>query len=184
MATNPPRSPKPFIIALIFMALVSVGFTWVAVQQNYRQNANDPQTQLAADAAASLSAGASPKDVLGINAAAVDPSTSLATFVTIVSSSGTVQASTMKDAILPPNGVLAAATTTRQNRVTWQPQTGTRVALVVQAYSHSGQLGYVLAGRSLKEVETREDMLARMAIAVALVLFVTGGTAYILYGKR
>ena len=85
---------------------------------------------------------------------------------------------------LPPNGVVTAATTTHQNRVTWQPETNARVALVVQAYMHSGQSGYVLVGRSLKEVEAREDMLSWMTIAAAAAVIMIGAFTFAVYSKR
>jgi hypothetical protein len=43
-----------------------------------------------------------------------------------------------------------------QDRVTWQPEPGVRIAAVVVRYQ-GAQPGFVLAGRSLREVEVRED---------------------------
>lgn len=181
------NSPFTLIVATTLSLLLVVGFVYTAIQQNYRQNANDPQTQLAGDVAAMMSAGSLPKDALYTYVPQVDPSTSLAPFVTIVDSSGNVSATTMNlngGTPLPPSGVLSAASTTHQNRVTWQPQTGTRIALVVQAYKHDNNTGYVLAGRSLKEVEVREDMLFWMAATTAVGVMAIGSFTALVYSRR
>lgn len=170
------RSPAFRVVAPLTL-LVVIGFVYVAVQQSYRLGANDPQIQMAGDIAATLSAGTSPKDTISTSPAKTDPSMSLAVFTTIVDSNGNVTASTMSmdgSTAVPPKGVLNAASLTHQNRVTWQPQTGTRIALVVQAYQHGNRTGYVLVGRSLKEVEIREDMLFWMAAAATSAVVMLG----------
>jgi hypothetical protein len=86
-------------------------------------------------------------------------------------------------AAVPPKGVLGASTLTHQNRITWQPRAGTRIALVVQAYKHDANTGYVLVGRSLKEVEVREDMLFWMA-TVAMGLVVLLGFGAIMLSRK
>src|SRR5216117_420044 len=67
------------------------GLIYLTVQQVWRQSANDPQIQLARDAAEAISAGAAPQTVLP--ATSVDYSRSLAPFVMILSDSGDVVAS-------------------------------------------------------------------------------------------
>lgn len=165
------RFPALRIVAPLTLALlVVVGFVYVAMQQSYRQNADDPQIQLTGDIAARMSAGSSAQDIINTQAIKVDPSSSLAVFATIVDANDTVMASAMEmggSVPLPPKGVLNAASLTHQNRITWQPQTGTRIALVVQAYQHGTSTGYVLVGRSLKEVEVREDTLFWMSAVSA-----------------
>ncbi|HLC44577.1 MAG: hypothetical protein A2722_00865 [Candidatus Doudnabacteria bacterium RIFCSPHIGHO2_01_FULL_50_11] len=70
------------------------------------------------------------------------------------------------DGALPrlPQGVLDYARAHGENRVTWQPLTGVRVAAVVTRYSGQAS-GFVLAGRSLREVEAREGQLAMFSLA-------------------
>jgi hypothetical protein len=154
-------------IALWLPAAVGVtlmtGVLYVSVQQSYRQNANDPQLQMAEDAAARLSSGAAPADVVGDGT--VDVATSLAPFVAVFDANGQVLASDGKLDGAPPSppaGVLQAARDHGQNMVTWQPQDGVRQALEVVPWSSSSGRGTVLAGRSLREVEHRVDQFTLM----------------------
>jgi hypothetical protein len=48
-----------------------------------------------------------------------------------------------------------------ENRVTWQPEPGVRIAAVVASYSGT-QSGFVMAGRSLRETERRVDQLGEL----------------------
>ena len=43
------------------------GLVYVAVQQSYRQTANDPQIEMAEDAAAQLEEGRQPQAIVGTN---------------------------------------------------------------------------------------------------------------------
>jgi hypothetical protein len=49
--------------------------------------------------------------------------------------------------------------------ITWQPEPGVRSAVVMVAYAH----GYVLAGRSLEQVELRESSLVLIVAAACAV---------------
>ncbi len=182
MATNPTKGSLHIgvsaVLPLTLALLIVVGFVYAAVHQTYRQNANDPQIRLAGDIAAQMSAGSLPEDAIDTKSIKVDPRKSLAPFGVIVDSNGKVTASSMamdSATPLPPKGVLTASTLDHQNRVTWQPERGVRIALVVQAYKHDQFTGYVLVGRSLKEVEVREDMLFWMAAVTAGVVVLLGG---------
>jgi sensor histidine kinase regulating citrate/malate metabolism len=62
-----------------------------------------------------------------------------------------------------PNGVLDAAKTKGETRITWQPKKGLRFALVVK-YFNDQNSGYVVVGRSIKEIEARESDLLRGVI--------------------
>lgn len=173
----------PLAIAIVVMA----GLVYVAVQQNYRQSANDPQIQIAQDVAAALSAGqAAPGSVVPPNPTA-EMSPSLSTFVAVFSATGTpIGSSAALDGKLPvlPAGVLDAAKQRGENRFTWQPKTGARFAVDV-AYFSGKEDGFVLAGRSLKEVEVRESQLTLMSlIATVLALVLTFGAEYCLAMKK
>ena len=57
-----------------------------------------------------------------------------------------------------PRGVFNYVLNHGEDRVTWQPQKGVRLAaVIVRVQGHA--TGYVLVGRSLAEVEKREDVL-------------------------
>ena len=152
----------------------------VSVQQNYRQSANDPQIQIAEDAASALQNGATPQSVVPIQT--VDVSASLAPFLIITDANGTVLASTAKlneKIPMPPSGTLAAAK--NENRFTWQPQDGVRLATVVRYYTGTNP-GYVIAGRNLREVEIRESQLEDIALLDLIGLL--AGTFLVIYWTK
>ena len=128
---------------------------YVVAQQTWRTAANDPQIQLARDAAASLAAGRAPETVVPRDA--VDMGRSLAPFLIVFDANGRVlTASGRLRGQVPgvPKGVLDYVRDRGEDRITWQPIGGVRIASVVVSYSGS-QTGYVLAGRSLEETESR-----------------------------
>lgn len=141
------------------LALVTTflsGLIYVAVQQDYRQTANDPQIQLSEDLAAKLDAGGA---VPTSPAEKVDIAKSLAPFMVVFDDSGHVLAAegalNGKDPEIP-SGIFDFTRTHHQDRVTWQPATDVRVATIITRYSSNKGSGFVLAGRSLREVEKRE----------------------------
>ena len=148
------------------LAVVASGlcvFTYVAVQQNYRMNANDPQIEMAQNTAAWLSQGVSPQAL--VVGTPVDISTSLSTFTILFDANGNPLASSAQlngKTPLVPQGILTAALKSGENRVTWQPQPEVRIAAVVDSYKSADSSGYVLVGRSLREVEARIDNLTLM----------------------
>jgi hypothetical protein len=165
------------------------GLVYLAVQQELRQTANDPQIQIAEDAALALENGAAAGSRMPTDKVAIEKS--LAPFVMVfddrgetVGSSATLHGETPQ---LPP-GILDYVRTHGEDRVTWQPEPGVRIAAVVVHYKGT-QPGFVLAGRSLREAEAREDnALIEAGIAWA---FATGASLiavilceFILAGKR
>jgi hypothetical protein len=172
--------PLWFRVARIWLPIavattVSCGLVAAAVQQSYRSGLNDPQIQLAHDAVARLDAGASAASV--VNSPSVDAQASLAPFVIVYSPTNTVLAGGARldgKAPTPPAGVLqaarhaAAATTVRlsaENRVTWQPRPGVRLASVSVA-ARNGTV--VLAARNMSEVEARISALMLLVAAAWL----------------
>lgn len=142
--------PQALILTLLLLAL------YISLQQTLRQQANDPQIQLAEDTAQSLERGV-PATTL-ISTTTVELSRSLAPFIMIVRSDGSIVASSGVidgKAQKPPQGVLDYARTHGQHRVTWQPRSDIRQALVVQPYND----GWVIAGRSLRQTEIRIQQL-------------------------
>jgi hypothetical protein len=129
---------------------------------------------MAEDTASSLAAGTPAASL--VSGTTVDLATSLAPFLIVYDTRGAVVASSGSlDGVTPhvASGVLSSARNVGEDRVTWQPAPGVRIAAVVVAYRH----GEVLAGRSLREVELREsDALAVTAagwIAAEIALAVT-----------
>ncbi len=151
-------------LAVIITALCAL--VYVAVQQSLRQGANDPQIQLAEDTAAALAHGASVQTVVPTNQ--VDVAQSLAPFVIVFNSNGTVAAASGQLHGQPPTlpaGVLDYVKQNGEDRLTWQPEAGVRIASVTVPFNGPTS-GYVLAGRSLREVEKREGLAQFYAIVI------------------
>ena len=152
----------PIAVALT----AACGLVYAAVQQSLRQGANDPQIQLAEDAADALASGAPAASV--VPESGVDIGKSLAPFVMVFDDQGNNLASSglLHDQIpMLPDGVLDYAKQHGEDRVTWQPESGVRIAAVVVACG-GPEPGAVLAGRSLREVEVRENQTFLFAGAV------------------
>lgn len=147
------------ILMFLPLALVATGLAglvYLVAQQDGRWRANEPQVQLAEDAAARLDAGGRPADQVG--SAPVDIARSLAPFVVVYGPTGSVLATDgTLDGQSPevPPGVLDSARTSGRNAVTWQPRDGVRIATVTVPWSG----GTVLAGRSLRLVEDEASRL-------------------------
>ena len=169
--------------AVVITALCAL--VYVTAQQVLRMGANDPQIQMAEDAAAALDQGASPSALMP--GQHVEFSSSLAPFLILYDASGKpVGGSGLLNGQLPdyPMGALQSAKQTGENRVTWQPQAGVRIASVAVPYKN----GFVVAGRSLREVENRESqaqLLAVVAWIISLValLVVVALAEYVLGGR-
>ena len=140
------------------------GLVYLTVQQSLRIGANDPQIQMAEDTASALNTGSSLDSL--VPSAKVNIATSLTPFLEVYDYSGTIQASSgvlydSNPAI--PHGVLDYTRQNGEDRISWQPEPGLRIAAVVVRYDN----GFVLAGRSLREVEKRisqVEMLSGLAL--------------------
>ena len=145
---------------MVAVITILCGLVYVSVQQVLRQGANDPQIQMVEDMTMALERG----DTAEATIAAMKPvdiGMSLAPFMTIYDAQGVPLFSSGKlNGKLPtlPAGVFKYVRTHGEDRVTWQPEPGVRVAAVVKRV-RTFQSGFVLAGRSLREVEKREDRL-------------------------
>jgi len=167
-------------IALLGLALavitVFAGLTYFLCQQLQRQNANDPQIQIAEDASSAFNAG-QPVPTMDQAGSQIDIAKSLSTFIIIYNATGTAVFSTglLDNAVpVPPSGVFDWVKAHGQNRVTWEPTKGLRVAAVLMPYSSSGESGTILVGRSLREIESRNrSLLTQVAIGWAIMMILT-----------
>jgi hypothetical protein len=144
------------------VATVAAGLIYGEVQQDLRSSANDPQIQMAEDAAATLDGGASPDQVLPPGK--VEIARSLAPYLMVFDKQGRLLASSATvDGAQPeyPKGVLDGVAAGRREEVTWQTASGVRSATVAVAYKN----GFVVAGRSLRAVEERENNAELIAAA-------------------
>lgn len=146
---------------------------YATVQQSFRTGANDPQIQIAEDATNQLASGTRPASLQAIVAGpAVDIEQSLATFVIVYDERGTVLVGTGMlggHVPAPPAGVFTVAREQGEDRVSWQPTRLARIAAVVR-HSSAGDGAFVLAGRSLREIEMRELSLRTMCAIAWIVL--------------
>lgn len=161
-ATRVFRQWLPLAIAISGLSALIFG----SLQQLLRQGANDPQIQMAQDAAAALDNGSTPGSLL--TSQHIDIARSLAPFVLLYDLSGKPLAGDgLLGGSLPdyPLGALEASRQHGENLVTWQPRPDVRVASVVVPY----KAGYVVAGRGLLEVELRVDQMQTLAFLAWLV---------------
>lgn len=163
------------IFAVVAVALtLAVAAAYVLVQQNMRMNANDPQVEITEGIVEALSQGQDPQAFSSLNP--TDLTKSLSPFVIVYDGEGKAISGTAEldgQIPTPPKGVFDAAKAKGQNRLSWEPKEKVRVAAVVTPYSavasdasSSPSSGYVLVGRSLREVESRIQTLTKL-IAVA-----------------
>jgi hypothetical protein len=153
----------PHAVAAMIVTILS-GLIYASVQQVYRTAANDPQIEKARDIAHRVSYKKPVAEF--VNPDTVDLRQSLATFIQLYDNSGKLTASTgfiEKTAPIVPAGVLETARQKGEDDVTWQPVPEVRLASVI-VYTGRRDGGYVLAGRSLLEVEKREANLQTMAL--------------------
>jgi hypothetical protein len=162
-------------LPLAVVIVIFSGLAYAAVQQNYRQSANDPQIQIAEDIADAINTGKAQPDSIVSPEPTADISSSLATFAAIYSATGTpVGSSVSLDGKLPtlPSRIFDYARLHKEDHLTWQPKAGVRIAAVV-VYFGGANPGFVLVGRSLREIEIREgqtELMSGLAGIIALVL--------------
>lgn len=164
--------PFPDLSYLSALAIVTIVIllVYVAVQQNYRMTANDPQVQIARDAAERLEHN---RPVTFFTPDTVNLSKSMAVFTAYYDAHQKPVASTgYLDGAIPklPEGVLDYAKKHAEDRITWQPRKNVRLAAIVK-YVSSPSVSYVVAGRSLQEVEVREGNLFKMVIIAWILCF-------------
>lgn len=149
---------------------------YAGIQQNYRQTLNDPQIQMAEDAAQAIRSDVSLNQIVPVGSVGtVDLATSLAPWIGVYDaegnalvSSGTLDGAPPK----PPKGVFDATKNglppivghhltvdfpANENRISWQPASDVRQAIIVVYVPQTKQ--FVVAGRSMREVEEREEKL-------------------------
>lgn len=169
------RAWLPFAVTISAFCLL----VYAAVQQAYRQSADDPQIQMANDAVTALSNGHSADSLAP--AAKVSVANSLAPFLIIYDTNGNELASSaVLDGQTPalPDGVLDSTKQLGENRISWQPRQGVRIATVIVTYKD----GFVLAGRNMREVEQREAQVSTFA-GITWVLAMLGTLAVITFGE-
>jgi hypothetical protein len=166
---------------LIFNSIVLSGIAtvlalaiYVIPQQVLRQGANDPQIELAENLAQELKSGSTASEALAADT--IDISHTLSPFLIAYDADGiplSSQGQLNGKIPAPPKGVFENVRSKGEERLSWEPQPGVRFAAVVihiPAGANDVQEGFVLAGRSLREVEIREKQLGDLAFLNWLVM--------------
>ena len=146
-------------IPLAVVITLLVGLIYATAQQVLRMTVNDPQIQVAEDAAVALSNGQSIDSVMP--SSKIDLAKSVALYVAVFDDSGKpIASSGMLHNQLPilPSGVFDYVRQNGEDVITWQPEPGVRSAIVVMRY-RSASPGFVMAGRSMRDSEARTSKL-------------------------
>lgn len=168
------------------IAILATAIAWLPYaigQQVLRQSANDPQIQMAQDAAAKLEDGQQIQQV--VPAEKVNIAKSLAPYIIIFDANGKpVASSAQLNGQTPtiPAGVFDDVRQTGEDRITWQPQPDVRSAIVVTQFKGPTS-GFVLVGRSLREVEQRENGIMLLSLLAWPTLLITTLLATMLFFK-
>ncbi|HXB43523.1 MAG TPA: hypothetical protein VNV85_05675 [Puia sp.] len=151
------------VITVIFLMM------YAGVQQTYRSGANDPQIQIARDIARELREGETIEHIFPRDS--FDISKSLSSFAVVYdSSSKPLRSSGFLNGTPPqlPPGVFDFVKSHGEDMVTWQPHRGVRMAMVL-CFVQSPNVRFVAVGRSLREIEIRENNLVSMVLGGWLV---------------
>ena len=173
------RQKLIFWLPVALVTTVVCGLVYAAAQQNLRMAANDPQIQMSEDAAQQLAAGQSVASILPTQT--VEISQSLAPFILVFNEAGQLVGANGKlDGQAPtlPMGIFTYTQAHQQDRLTWQPRVGVRSAIVVTGYTGNNGSGFVVAGRSLREIETREAQLL-ILVGLAWIVAIVGSLGMI-----
>ena len=149
-------------LAAAAIVTILTALVYATAQQGHRSGANDPQIQIARDISNKLKNGG----VVGkwFTDDTIEISQSLSVFNALYNDKGDPVLSTgVLNGKLPslPKGVFDFTRKNGENVFTWQPQRGVRVAVVLKSLQ-SSSWSFVAVGRSLDEVEGREESLRWM----------------------
>jgi hypothetical protein len=165
--------------ALLFNAIILAGIaTGVALalyaipQQLLRNGANDPQIEIASNLASTLNRfgiieGLQQGALLNTGGL-VDVAQSLSPFLIAYDDQGRALGSNAQlngQTPVPPKGVFDYVRSHGEERVSWQPVFGShsvRIAAVIERVG-GAHPGFVLAGRSMREIEARQAQIEQMA---------------------
>ncbi len=165
----------PWIVGVVVITF-ALGTVYVVAQQLNRQTADQPGEQLMSQVASELSSGS---DATIRSLPRVDLAASLAPFVVVYDGNGhPIDGNGYLDGSLaqPPTGVIAAATVSGSNRVTWQPRPGLRFATVEVKSGDRVVMGAI----SLIPAEQRIDSVGLLVAAGWIGAMLAGGVIALL----
>lgn len=150
------------------------------MQRLLRQGANDPQIQQAEDLQRTIAQNQA-LPAWANTSTTIPIEQSLAVFVIQYDETGHPLQATGKlhgTIPTPPKGVFDYVRTHNEERLTWAPEANVRIATVIRHIAGT-QSGFILVGRSLREVEIRESQLGQIffvgwLVALSAILIVIG----------
>jgi hypothetical protein len=157
-----------FFSQLVVISVISL-MVYTTVQQCYRMGANDPQIQISSNIRDRLSRGQPAGDLF--NGDSLDIARTQSTFGILFDSSGqAVESTGLLNGKMPhlPSGVFLFTKDHGEDRISWQPQPGVRIAMVILKVS-APKIGFVGIGRSLRDVEERIQNLGWMVLICWLI---------------
>lgn len=161
-------SRNPILVHAVVLGLILTvlgGAAAATFQGMLRSGANQPQAQMAAFYASEIASGVTADEA--IPRGYVDLQRSLEPFVIFYNDHGEPTTSTgyLNQSIpKPPAGVFEYLRSHSTDTVTWQPQPDVRIAAVIHRVPGPDS-GFILSGRSLREVEEQEAAFWRMAFS-------------------
>jgi hypothetical protein len=156
-----PNEVKYFLAFSLFIT-VTVVFICAVAQNILRSIANDPQIQLAEDASYLLGHSAPMGPI--VPEASVELLRNLGPFIQVYDEKGSLlDGNALLNGISPKisKNDLLYAKKHRENRITWQPEAGTRIATIIFHYEGQNP-GYVVSGRSLRETENKIGNIGKL----------------------
>jgi hypothetical protein len=171
---HPHRHEIIWVVGCV-LATITFLLIYIVAQQSFRSIANSPQIKIAHDIVSSLNAGKTPTVLLDDQKIDISQSGEIFTVVYDQNGQPTMSSGLINTEIpVVPYGVLQYAKDNGEDRVTWQPQTDIRIAIIVLPYHD----GFVLVGRSLKFTEDGINVIGDVVFwaglsAVALISLVT-----------
>jgi hypothetical protein len=158
-------------LAIVGVATLVLGASYTMVQQSTRLSADDLPLTTAQVAKQELQSGSDTKDIVPTLKTNLRTDTSV--FMIITDSSQHVLASSALlegQTPLPPQGVFSFTNSHGNDRFTWQPTSGVRLATRVTKYGQSPNDGFIITGQSLKPFEDRIQTYTWIALAAWLAL--------------
>jgi hypothetical protein len=152
-------------LAIVGAATLVLGAAYSMVQQEARLAANDTPISVTESARRLLESGSAPVDVVAKQKTNLRTDNWVFTIVTdssrhVLASSANLDGKTP----LPPQGVFDYTKDHGTDKITWQPDSGVRLAIYVSTYKSDNDSGYIISGQSLKLTEQRINRLSLIAV--------------------
>ncbi len=153
-------------LAIAGASTLIIGSSYAMVQQSTRLSVDDLPLATAQTVQTELDKGATPSDVVSNQLINLRKNSNV--FVIVADSSQHVLASSANldgQTPLPPSGTFAYTAAHGTDHFTWQPASGVRLATRMLTYGQDPNSGFVIAGQSLAQAESRIQIYTALAVA-------------------